>query len=246
MGVAAIEPRFRGFSDIALGGYVGGLVARGRVSAEVTLRRPVRLSTPYELTEGEDGSASLSDQKGPLAVVRDDEVRVDTPDPVGLEESRTASRSYLGFVKHLIPTCFVCGTDRPEGDGLRIFPGPVVGRDVVAAPWTPSRSLAESDGRVRPEFVWSSLDCPSIWALVHRSPPDDSTRVVTVRVAVRRLRPVIAERPHVVMGWKIGASERGQVAGGAVFDEDGQLAAVARHTLVATDWGVPLGRELWK
>ena len=30
-----------------------------------------------------------------------------------------------GRVDHPFPRCFACGPDRDEGDGLRIFPGPV-------------------------------------------------------------------------------------------------------------------------
>ncbi len=47
------------------------------------------------------------------------------------------------------------------GDGLRIFPGPVAGRPVWAAPWTPDASVTDGSGRVRPEVVWAALDCPS-------------------------------------------------------------------------------------
>ena len=62
---------------------------------------------------------------------------------------------------HPYPACFVCGPTRDEGDGLRIFPGPVEGRELYAAPWTPDDSVADDEGIVRPEFVWAALDCPS-------------------------------------------------------------------------------------
>ena len=51
--------------------------------------------------------------------------------------------------------------NRPPGDGLRIFPGPVAGLGLWAAPWTPDPSVAGANGKVRPEVVWAALDCPS-------------------------------------------------------------------------------------
>jgi len=243
---AIIDPRFNGFTDIALGGYVGGLLARGRNRAEVTLRRPVRLGTPYEVNDGPDGTSSLSDQQGVLALAQDTRFDLDAAHPIGLAESQVASESYLGFTKHLIPKCFVCGPGRAEGDGLRIFPGPVAGRDAVAAPWTPFSSLADQDGYVRPEFIWSALDCPTIWAILHQSRPDDKARAVTAKLAVERFGQVRAGRPHVVVGWKVGETDRSRVAGGAVYSEHGELLALARHTMALTDWGAPLGLNAWR
>jgi hypothetical protein len=72
-----------------------------------------------------------------------------------------AERPPRYFQDPLFPDCFVCGTVRQPGDGLRIFPGPVPGRRLWAAPWTPDSSVAGTDGRVRPEVAWAALDCPS-------------------------------------------------------------------------------------
>ncbi|MCL5068064.1 MAG: hypothetical protein M1368_06905 [Thaumarchaeota archaeon] len=52
-----------------------------------------------------------------------------------------------------VPSCFNCGPLRLEGDGLRIFPGILAGRDVVAPPWTPAESLGDSTGVVKSEFI---------------------------------------------------------------------------------------------
>ena len=55
---------------------------------------------------------------------------------------------YPGLGNHPFPTCFACGPDRAEGDGLRIFPGPVGGasgdRGYVASLWVPHAEHAES------------------------------------------------------------------------------------------------------
>ena len=84
--------------------------------------------------------------------------------------------TYPGLTSHPFPTCFACGTGREEGDGLRIFPGPV-GRPIgrartrIAATWTPHPSVAEDwhtyvdDVRHASLAVtWAALDCVGGWA----------------------------------------------------------------------------------
>jgi hypothetical protein len=240
-----IDPRFNGFPDIALGGYVGGVLARGRPRDEVVLLRPVQIGKPYETATTADGT-TLGDGKNVFAIVRDTQIDLDIPQPVDLETSKLASKGYVGHQHHLIPTCFVCGPSRPDGDGLRIFPGIVPGRDVVAAPWTPWASLADSNGQVEPEFIWSALDCPTIWGFVLNGRPDTDERAVTARLAVELMSPVTASQPQIVMGWKVGESGRTRIAGGAIYSTDGHLLAKAKHTLVTTSWGVPMGLNYWK
>ena len=65
---------------------------------------------------------------------------------VDASTARAAEASYAGWASHPFTTCFTCGPDRAEGDGLRIFPGPVDDLDGevrVAAAWTPHPSTAE-------------------------------------------------------------------------------------------------------
>ncbi len=241
-----IDPRFNGFPDIALGGYVGGVLARGHPSSELTLRRPVKISKPYEIVASPDGTQTLQDGNEILAFAREASLDLDVPQPIGLEESKLASRDYVGLRRHLVPTCFNCGPLRSEGDGLRIFPGRVAERDIVAAPWIPAKSLGNSSGVVESEFTWSALDCPTIWALILRDQPDSTDRAVTSRLAVKLISQVQAEQPHIVIGWKVSEGERTRVAGGAIYSVDGQLRALAKHTLVTTSWGVPMGLNSWQ
>ena len=52
--------------------------------------------------------------------------------------------------------------DRERGRRLPHLPGAAAGTDgLFAADWTPDDSLADDDGRVRPECVWGALDCPT-------------------------------------------------------------------------------------
>jgi len=45
---------------------------------------------------------------------------LDAKPPPDYLEAVEASRRYAGFRYHRFPTCFVCGTRRVRGDGLRI------------------------------------------------------------------------------------------------------------------------------
>ena len=245
-----IDERFQGIPAVALGGYVGGLLARGYDGGEVTLRRPVPLGRPLAIARQEAGTVVLLDGDEPLASL-DPAVRPDlaVPGPVTLEEAGAASARSLqrsSAYRHPFPGCLVCGAGRSEGDGVRLFAGPVAGRELVAAPWTPHRAFADADGNVLPEYVWAVLDCPTIMALIFSSAPDATERVVTARLAVARSGPVRAGVPHVVVAWGVGREGRAFVTAGAVLSPDGAKLAVARHTLVPVGWGVPVGLDSWK
>lgn len=246
MPTIAIAPRFNGLPDIALGGYVGGVLSRGRPTSEVQLRRPVKIGKLYETVDNLDGTRSLQEGSEVLAVIRDSVLDLELPQPIGLEETEAAAKEYVGYRKHLVPNCFNCGPLRSEGDGLRIFPGKVTGSNVVAAPWTPAKWLGDSSGRIEPEFIWSALDCPTIWALILHGQPESKDMAVTASLAVKLITPIQAGRPHIVMGWKISEIERNKVAGGAIYSAEGQLCATAKHTLVKTSWGVPMGLNSWR
>ena len=246
MATIVIGSRYNGIPDVALGGYVGGILARGRKKAEVSLRRPVRLEKQYQANAGPDNSELLLEGNDVYAIARECSLDdLNLPHSVEFEEAKIASGQYPGHGRHLFPTCFVCGTSRAEGDGLRIFPGKVAGRDVVAAPWRPSKDLGNSGGIVKPEFIWSALDCPTIWALILTGMPDSKDQAVTSKLAVQLINPAQVDQDNVVVGWKIGETDRTRVAGGAIYSDNGQLLAVARHTLVTTSWGVPMGLNNW-
>jgi hypothetical protein len=217
-----IPGRFNGPPGSANGGYACGLVAalvQGGL-AEVTLRTPPPLDR--ELSVVRNGTMQVLDgdvlvaEAIPLAGLE-----LDVPAPVSVEDAARARERYSGFVAHAYSTCFVCGPDRE--DGLGIFPGPVEGRELVAAPWTPP-------GDVSDELVWAALDCPSGWAV------DEFSRsgVLLGRLAARIVAPVTGGEPHVVVGWPVGAEGRKRFAGSAVFSADGELRAFARST-----WLVP-------
>jgi hypothetical protein len=244
-----IERRFQGIPAVALGGYVGGLLAGGAESGEVALRRPVPLDRALRLERQEDGTASLADGEEKLAGWIPGPVLIDVPPPVSFNDAAAGeSRSLQASSdhEHPFPNCVTCGSARAAGDGLRLFTGPVPGRSVVAARWVPEPAHAGADGCVRPELVWAALDCPTIMALVFASPTHSKERVVTARLGVARLGAIRAGEPHVVMAWTAGRDGRAYVAGGAVRSATGAVLAVGRHLLVPTKWGVQLGVDGWR
>src|SRR5262245_4195585 len=165
----AIDRRFRGPPTSANGGYVCGLVAKAMGgSGEVTLRAPPPLDQPLEIVQGADGSVQLRNAQTLLATGRTARLAgAEIPAASFAEAEDAASRSlYSDERTHQLPGCFVCGPGRAPEDGLRIFVGPLAASpsrriEALAAAWVPSADLAGSDGRVRGEFVWSVLDCPS-------------------------------------------------------------------------------------
>ncbi len=78
-----------------------------------------------------------------VAQARPATVDVDVPNPVSVVEAERGGARYPWRHRHPYPTCFVCGPQRVAGDGLCIFPGPVEGRSLFAAPWTPDRTLID-------------------------------------------------------------------------------------------------------
>jgi hypothetical protein len=225
-----IDPRFCGPAGSANGGYTAGILAGalGAAPAEVTLRRPPPLGRALELVRG-DERVELRDGELLVAEAAPGEVELEPPAAVGLDEAQRAARRYPGLVRHAFPTCFVCGPERREHDGLRIFAGPVDGRGVVAAPWTPDTTLADADGRVRAEFVWAALDCPGAIAVGY----PERGETLLGRIAARTLSLPRVGEPHVVIGWPLGEDGRKLYAGTALFSAAGELRALARATWIA-------------
>jgi len=123
-----IQRRFRGPPDSGHGGYVCGIVARLiGPCAEVTLRSPPPLDLPLRIERGESGEVRLVDDDVIIAEGRKAELHLEIPGPTTFEAATMAARAYPGFESHPFPSCFGCGHARTEGDGLRIFPGPLKG-----------------------------------------------------------------------------------------------------------------------
>lgn len=231
-----IHRRFNGPPTSGHGGYVCGIIANFiGPSAEVTLRSPPPLDLPLTVERIERGKVRLADAGTIIAEGRKKELRIDIPDPLPLEEAKDAAKRYPGFETHSFPTCFGCGHKRDEGDGLRIFSGPVIGREIMAAPWLPDVSLAEKTGTVRNEFLWAALDCPGGWATINLQKKlyPDAPYILLGRFVAEVKEKLEVGQNCVTIGWPIGNDGRKLFGGSAIFTESGELLAAGKATWIA-------------
>ncbi|HUJ29240.1 MAG TPA: hypothetical protein VLW85_24640 [Myxococcales bacterium] len=225
-----IEPRFRGPPGSGNGGYscgVLGITFPG--PAEVTLRVPPPLGKELRV-ERKGDKALLMDGEAVVAEGAPATLELEPPAPVSFDEAVKASRGYPWHTGHPYPTCFVCGPQRGEGDGLRIFPGAVEGRKAAAAPWVPDPSLASESGAVRPEIMWAALDCPGWYGFMCFH--EWSGMVLLGRLAARIDRLARAGERCVAAGWFLGREGRKIHTGSALFS-GGELLALGKSTWIA-------------
>ena len=170
-----------------------------------------------------DGSVAVLAADQVVMEARPATVEVELPEPVALEDAvaATADSPFLADT-HPFPTCFACGPERPEGDGLRLFAGLVRGRDLFATPWAPAAEFGP-DGVVTPLFVWTALDCPSSAPAMGGGGP-----IVLASLAVELRAPVLVGEPHVISSWEIEREGRKRRAGVVLWDAVGSVCAVGR------------------
>jgi hypothetical protein len=216
--------RFCGPPDSANGGYTAGTLAElVDGPAEVTLRRAPPLDRA--LTVDRDGAlVRLLDGDDLIAEAGPTTVDVEAPAAVDPARAQAASVSspMRDRDRHPFPTCFACGPDRHENDGLRLFAGRVPGTDLYATTWTPTDTGTP--------IVWAALDCPSssLIYLDDDAPPPH----VLGRIAARIDREPESGAPHVIMSWLLAREGRKMLSGSAIYDADSRVCAVARATWI--------------
>lgn len=228
-----VKGRFCGAPNIASGGYVAGLLGR-RIDgpARVSLDLPIPVDQALGIERLPDGAVVLTGGAAILAHAMPATLQLEPPVPVSYAEAEWASERYLGFTEHAFPGCFVCGPARDWGDGLAIYPGPIPGRHLVAAPWAPDPTLFDKRGTVRPEIVWAALDCPTGFALLETF----GRRTVVLRqLTVSLVRPLHVGGRWIVMGWPFAAEGRNLLGASAIFSETGELHALASAVLACAD-----------
>lgn len=247
-----VAQRFCGPPDSGNGGWTSGALAalaahpedrcRAWPAMEATLRMPPPLDQRLTVSQQAAGPVTtLSRGADLVAEVRTVEDDVLAVEPVPAAEARAASAGYPGHRSHPFPTCFVCGTGREEGDGLRIFPGPVTpaadGSLRVAATWTPHASTREDFHEYVDEvpraglaMTWAALDCTGGWA----GDLEERLMVLGRMTAGIDALPAIGEE-HVVVGQRLGTEGRKTFTATTLYDADGRVVGRARHTWIAID-----------
>ncbi len=216
------DRRFRGPLTSANGGYACGRLAEHvpADSVEVTLRLPPPLERPLDVrVDGE--TAVLLDGDSVVAEAREATLDLEVPAPVSFDEAEDARRRHVRLGNADFRECFVCG-DRSPDDGLRIWAGPVAGRERLhAAPWIATEPT--------PEIVWAAIDCPGAYAVGAEGRGD----MVLGRMTARLYDVPDPGLPCVVTAWPLGEDGRKLFAGTALFSEDGELLAIARQIWIA-------------
>lgn len=255
-----VHEQFAGPPGIGNGGYVAGLLARGWCEpVQVTLRRPVPLARPLTLMNLPNGRKELLDGDLALAQAQTAELNLTIPQPPDYETAVGTHRQYMNnAAEHPFPHCFVCGPLRTANDGLRVFPAPIPGRNLVATAWKPAAVLADETGMVRPEYLWAALDCPggiaayaaladpaspSMWSPL--SEPNGTAP------AAKQIRPLLLgqmtatveatiypNEPCIIIGWRINSNGRKHQVGTALFNAAGEVKGIA-HALWIEPVNVP-------
>jgi len=239
-----IGNRFCGPPGTGNGGYVCGLLARNiEGAAEVAMRAPVPLETALDVVEVQPGQWEARAGTKTVATGKRATLVLSRIERATREQAAAAEqRPVVRFAEHLVPRCFVCGHERQPGDGLRLFPGPLVPRrsgTAFAATWTPDRSLGSPDGRVASEFVWSALDCPTAYAVLYDPAIDNSDGALLLTAT---MIAAIDERPHVgepcvITSWETAREGRKRTAEAALFGQDDRVLARARTLWIAPRTG---------
>ena len=228
-GSLTIPARFNGPPESANGGYTCGLVASlfDAPVAQVTLRARPPLERPLAVTRDGD-RVEVRDSDALVAEGAPAELMLDIPDAVGPDEASAAvaigqERWAAG---HPFPTCVVCGPERDPGDGFRIFPAELPGREpLCAADWTPDESVDDGAGRVRPECVWAALDCPTSAPVANFA---TGPAMVLARLTARLGCPVLVGERHAIVSWPLEVDGRKRHAAAALYDSDGRLLCASR------------------
>jgi hypothetical protein len=236
-----IASRFNGPVASGNGGYSAGLAAQlmgGDV--EATLRVAIPLDRTLRVQAGDAGLDVLTDDAAiRILIMSLKPTALETPDvrSPGLQAATVAAAGFRGVEDHVLPTCFVCGPARAEGDGLRIFPDwtkDPAGTDnpnpfpIVAAPWRPTPDLADASGRIAPEFLWAALDCPGAFAV-------DKEPILLGRMSARIVERPSPKHPLVAVAWAKGSDRRKHFAGTALFTDAGDLIAFSEQTWIQID-----------
>jgi hypothetical protein len=242
-----IAPRYNGPPSSGNGGYVAGRLARAVLEdaglptldgppVEVTLRSPPPLGTPLTLTRSDASPPAAQVDAGGVLVAQvrvldeSSSPAVTLPGlaPVDLATAREATSRYPGLQEHPFPTCWVCGTGRPPGDGYHLQPG-MLDDTTAACVWHVRADQVASQPGSGPavEAVWAALDCPGGWTTLAQQ------RIVVLG----RVTAVVRGVPEpgedcVVTGQRFETEGRKTITGTRVVGADGRLLGLARSVWV--------------
>ena len=219
------------------GGYVGGVVAAafsekfgGDGTVEITLHAPVPIDRAMRLVP-ESNALMLRDGETLICEARAGSLAHLKPPPAPTDWADVLRRGEKGGspVDSDYGHCIVCGRGRGVGDGLRVLgtSGPQPGYSLSC--YIPHANHADPSGRIRPEFVWGTLDCPGAYAA---QDDGDFRPAMTGRMTAKVIEPPKVGERCAVVGWRIGAEGRKLYSGTALYTEHGKLCGLATCTWI--------------
>jgi hypothetical protein len=227
---AFIPARFNGPPTSGNGGYSCGLLAAHiEGPARIRLHVPPPLETELRVSKAAEGGAQMYDGETLVGSGEPAALVLEVPAPPSPEAALAAMTGFPWYEGHTFPTCFVCGPERDQHDGLELFPGPVPGEGMWACLWRPAADLLDAQGNIRPEILWAALDCPGFFAAL-----GELLRPAVLGELVGELRAEVAGlQPLVVYAWPLGSEGRKFYAGTAIATADGDIVACAKSTWIA-------------
>lgn len=236
--MVSISPQFNGPDNSGNGGYVSGLIAgaltptgSGAVGGPVTTRLRVPPPLGEELSwEHDFGEVRLvAGQDAVVGVSRPGSFQREPAPYVGAERVEQGRAAYPGFVHHPFDRCFTCGTARVDGDGLRLFTGPI-GDDLTAGPWHAAPAFAGPDGLLPGPIVWAALDCPGGWAADFTVQP-----MVLGEMTAEVLRPITPGETYHAVGHLHHRDGRKFFTDTALYTPTGDLLGRAEQIWIEID-----------
>lgn len=229
-----IAAQFNGPPKSGNGGYVCGMLAHrltehlpGAAVISSSLRKPPPLDTEISWRLEPD-SVTLVDAAGEaIGFAEPSSFEAEPPPCPDLESAGRATQAYEGHAYHPFATCFVCGTARGIGDGLRVFSGRI-DADNVAAVWAPHENFCGPDRRLGYEFAWSAMDCPGGWA----AHIDHEPMVLARMTASVDMLPVAGEE-CIVVGRIVRSERRKRFTSTALYSAGGALLGRAEQLWIA-------------
>jgi hypothetical protein len=229
-----IPARHCGPPGAANGGWLAGTLAElvGTGPVTVTLRRPTPVDVAVDVDVDAEGTVRLLHDGTVVAeATRAPTSWIDglpLPGPVPLDDAVDAESRFLGHTSHAFPGCFVCGTARDPGDGLRLFTGPVADVTGTVAGVVHLEAVGLPAGEPVPvPWLWAALDCPTAWAHLG---PDEALLLGRITAEVLR---VPQPGPLVAVARATGSDGRKRFSTSALRDTAGELVAAAEATWFA-------------
>jgi hypothetical protein len=222
--MVTIPAQFNGPPTSGNGGWVCGLLAEewshrfGPGVVTSTLRQPPPLDTPLTWEEADGRELHLLTAGGAIIGTAVSGTFADGPAPVVTAADAAAGYdAYPGHEHHPFERCFTCGPARAEGDGLRLFTGPI-DENRSAAPWDVHESFAGENGAVPHPIAWAALDCPGGWTAGF---PEDV--LLLGRMTAEVMRPPTAGESLLATGWLRQQDGRKRHTSTALYTEGGDL-----------------------